>query len=159
MGRDKALIIVDGETLAERTASILSAGGCDPVHIVGRQPALQKMSWPVITETGTAHHPLLGVCAALTANPERLVLVVPCDIVNLSAAHIAPLIQYGAPCVAESAGRVHPLLAIFPASLAQKAAALAASGAPARALCDGLERVTLPPPGLIDANESADLPR
>ena len=159
MGRDKALIIVDGETLAERTASILSAGGCDPVHIVGRQPALQKMSWPVITETGTAHHPLLGVCAALTANPDRLVLVAPCDIVNLSVAHITPLLRHGSPCVAEADGRTHPLLAVFPGSYAQRAADLAARGAPAMALCEGLERVTLVPPVLIDANQTTDLPR
>ena len=159
MGRDKALIVVDGQTLAERAASVLSASGCERIHIVGRQAALRKLGWPVIVETGPQHHPLLGVSAALAENPKGMVMVVPCDIVNLSVAHITPLLRHGSPCVAEADGRIHPLLAVFPGSYAQKAADLAARGAPAMALCEGLERVTLVPPVLIDANQTTDLPR
>ena len=159
MGRDKAFIILNGQPLAAHAASVLASGGCNPVRIVGRQAALTTLGWRVIKENGTDHHPLLGVNLALLAHPKGLVLVAPCDIVNLSVDHIAPLLSHGAPCVARSDDRVHPLLAIFPSSYAEKAAALAAKGAPAMALCEGLPVIDLPAPVLIDANVTTDLPR
>lgn len=159
MGRDKSLILVDGQPLAARTAAILASCGCETVYIVGRQVALRSLDWPVIVDNGPHHHPLFGVAAALSGHQEGLVLVAPCDIVNLSVDHVLTLIRHGGSCVGMSAGRVHPLLAIYPGSYAQKAEELATQNAPAMALCDNLQRVSLPLPELRDANQKTDLPR
>ena len=69
MGRDKALLPLDGVPLAARLAEVLRAGGCDPVGIVGRRPELRTLGLPVLFEPGfgeataeeRVHHPLLGV--------------------------------------------------------------------------------------------------
>ena len=159
VGRDKAFITVDGVPLAARTAAILAEAGCDPVHIVGRQTALSDLGWPVVRESGTDHHPLYGVAASLRAQPGQLVLHAPCDVINLAVSHIEALLRIDGPCVAVSAGTMHPLLGIFPASYAARASVLADHGAPAWRLCETLPRVILDAPDLIDANHRTDLPR
>ena len=104
MGRDKALIVVEGLPLAARTANVLATAGCTNVCLVGRQHTLSGLDWPVIADHGTGYHPLAGVAAVLSRYPAGLVLVAPCDLVNLSATHITALLQHGGPCVA-STGR------------------------------------------------------
>lgn len=159
MGRDKALIVVEGLPLAARTANVLATAGCTNVCLVGRQHTLSGLDWPVIADHGTGYHPLAGVAAVLSRYPAGLVLVAPCDLVNLSATHITALLQHGGPCVASTGGRTHPLLAVYPGSYATMASVLATQGAPAMRLCRDLPTVELAPPALIDANHASDLPR
>ena len=159
MGQDKALIIIEGQPLAVRAATVLATSGCEPVHLVGRQQQLKGLGWPVIEEQGGPHHPLLGVAAALATQSEGLTLIAPCDLVNLSEEHVRALLNTGGPCVAYSGNHIHPLLAVLPHTLAHEAAALAAQGAPAMALSSSLPRVILPGPALLDANHPTDLPR
>ncbi len=159
MGRDKALIVIDGLPLAARTANVLATAGCADVCLVGRQSTLSGLDWPVIADHGTGYHPLAGVAAVLSKYPDGLVLVAPCDLVNLSAAHITALLRHGGPCVASTAGQTHPLLAVYPGSYATVARVLATQGAPAMRLCRDLPTVELAPPALIDANHASDLTR
>lgn len=153
MGRDKAFIVVDGEPLARRTALVLQAGGCDPVSLVGNQPGLSGLGLPVIHEPDTAQrHPLIGVAAALRLGPP-LVMFAPCDLPRLTADAVAALLSCGGPCRAKG----QPLLCILPATLAAQAAALAAQGAPVRALVGNLPEVTVPHATLHNANTPDDL--
>lgn len=159
MGRDKALLPLEGEPLALRVAAVLRAAGCAPVALVGRQTALWELGLPVVAEPETGdRHPLLGLAAALASLPGGLCLVCPCDLVGLRPEHVRALLARGGPCVARTGGRIHPLLAVLDAAEAPRAAALASSGAGAHALTGGLEPVDLPPEALHDANRPEDLP-
>lgn len=165
MGRDKALLPLDGVPLAARTALVLRAGGCEPVMVVGRRPELRALGLPVLFEPGfggetpeeRGHHPLLGLATALASLTEGLALVAPCDLVGLRAEHVALLLAVGCPCVARAGGRVHPLLAVLSVHDAARAAALAAEDGSAFALTGGLFPVDLPERALHDANRPEDL--
>jgi molybdopterin-guanine dinucleotide biosynthesis protein A len=160
MGRDKALVPIHGIPMALRAASTLKLGGCKEIHVVGRQTALMGLGLSVISDgPNPKHHPLLGVAAALEAVNETLVLIAPCDLINIEPEHIRCLLSVGGPCVASAQGQVHPLLAVLPTHLALRARALAEQGRPAMDLVEGVPRVELPPPSLNDANRPADLPR
>jgi molybdopterin-guanine dinucleotide biosynthesis protein A len=69
------------------------------------------------------------------------------------------LLSVGGPCVATAHGQVHPLLAVLPTQLADRARTLAEQGRPAMDLVEGVPRIELPPPSLNDANRPSDLPR
>lgn len=159
MGQDKALLRLGDAPMAARVAAVLAAGGCAPVSLVGRQPGLLALGLPVVAEAEEgALHPLFGVAAALDAAREHeRVLLCPCDLPQLEAAHVAALLAFGAPCVARAAGRVHPLLAVLSPTEASRARALAHAGAGAHALTGGLPAVELPEAALLDANRPTDL--
>ena len=155
MGQDKALLRVDGSALAERAARVLLEAGCAPVVLVGNQPALKALGFPVLREPPGAHHPLRGMAVALEALGDAV--VVPCDLVGLVPAHVAVLRRAGGSCVAEVEGRLQPLLGCFRAELAASARATAAAGGSARSWAAGLERVVLDPRAARNLNTAADL--
>jgi molybdopterin-guanine dinucleotide biosynthesis protein A len=160
MGREKALIPIDGVPLALRAAAILQRCGLSNISLVGRQRSLQRLGLPVVCEPPVeTHHPLHGVAAILQESSGPLVLVVPCDVVNLTEAHIQALLETGGPCVASSEGVTHPLIAILPVELAERARTLAKEGQSAHSLVKGLPVVELPEPTLNDANSPEQLPR
>jgi len=157
MGEDKALIQIDGVALAARMASRIAAVGCSPTYIVGRQPGLSALGWPVIAEKTADHHPLFGVAAALRCAEEGLALIAPCDLIHLREEAIRALLAHDGPCVAEGPCGVHPLLGVLPAALAAQAHSLACSGTSAQRLVAHLPRLSLPSQDLLDANRPVDL--
>lgn len=160
MGREKALIPINGVPLAIRAASLLKRCGIEEVFVVGRQTSLHRLGLPVISDPVTeGHHPLYGIAATLQQTTEPVVLFVPCDVVNLTEGHIHALLAEGGPCVARSEGVKHPLLAILPTSLAEQARSIADLGQSAHTLVRGLPVVDLPGPNLHDANSPEQLPR
>ena len=160
MGRDKALVTVNGTPMALRTASVLTQSGCAFVHVVGRQSALDNLGLSVIPDPITdIHHPLLGVAAALISIEADLLLFAPCDLINLETQHVQALLSRGEPCVGAVNGQVHPLLAVLPKDQGKRAQRFAMEGRSAREFVDGLPIVELPLPNINDANRPSDLPR
>ena len=159
MGRDKALLPIQGIPMALRVAGILKEGGCDEIHLVGRQQALAQLGLPIIVESSPTHHPLLGVGAALEQISGELVLIAPCDLINIERAHVERMVRFGRPCVAISEGQLHPLLAIVPTQWAGEATRLAQLDVPAMVLTGSLPKIELPAGALFDANTPADLTR
>jgi molybdopterin-guanine dinucleotide biosynthesis protein A len=143
MGSDKALVLVNGEPLALRTAGILQKAGCATVHLVGRQAELASFGLPVIKESTDLYHPLFGVAAALAHCSDPCMMIVPCDITNLCTEHVRTL---------------HPLFGIFSTDMAQQAHELAARSAPAHLLAQHLPSIPVPLPQLQDANRPGDIP-
>jgi len=159
MGRDKAILPIHGIPMALRIAGILKEGGCDEIHLVGRQQALAKLGLPVIVDNSAQSHPLIGVASALEQISGEVLLIAPCDLIHIERPHVEKLVRFGRPCVAISDGQLHPLFAVIPTHWAQKAYDLAQSGAPAMALTGSLPKIELPTGALFDANTPADLPR
>ena len=80
MGRDKANIIWQGETLLARTARIAQEAGCT-VQIVGRE---QPEDWPLpevsfVSDASPSQGPLGGLATALETSHEA-VLLLACDL-------------------------------------------------------------------------------
>jgi len=159
MGTDKALLRYKGEPLAKRTAMTLAAAGCSPVSLVGNQPSLLDLGYPVFREPPGAPHPLNGIAAVFTQH-RGLALFVPCDLPHLRPETLRLLLDVGAPCVAEG----QPLLCVLDERFAAEALSLARSGGKVRALVSGLPTIAVPPEDLTNVNtpgefEAAQQPR
>lgn len=88
MGRDKALLEIDGVPLARRVADALAAAGCDPVVAVGGDAAgLTAAGLAVVADRHPGEGPLGAIITALralgpTAGPAAVdvVAVLGCDL-------------------------------------------------------------------------------
>ncbi len=115
MGQDKALLRLDGEaTLLECAIARLHEAGLEEVAVVVSTPerahslraAMPKAgAVPFLVDAEPGHGPLGGLHAALTAYPERDVLLVACDMPRLDARALRLL------CAPDAADIVLPRLA------------------------------------------------
>ena len=155
MGQDKAFLLVDGEPLAARIARTLQEAGCDPIALVGRQPELIRLGWPVISEPAGLLHPLLGICAALEHSQQPLALFSPCDLPHLTAAAVRCLLVHAKPC--RVAGQ--PLLCILDSAAASRAREHAERGGSVHDFVADLPPVPVPDGALLNLNTPEDLAR
>lgn len=121
MGRDKALVEVDGVAMARRVADALAAGGCDPVEVQGGDiSALGALGLVVRPDSRPGRGPLAAIADVL-ARRHTAVVVAACDLPDLDGAVIARLIDTGvarrSPTVATADGR-HQLVAYLPCEVA-----------------------------------------
>jgi molybdopterin-guanine dinucleotide biosynthesis protein A len=166
MGVDKARIPFPGsEPMAVAVARRLLSV-CGRVALV-RRGEPDGLPWPidggeldVIRDRQAGPpHPLHGVSAALHAAGTEWVLVVPCDVPELSTDALRSLIV-GEPAVATDASqRLHPLVGVYPKSWAGRAESLARSGSSARAFAEGARQIELPEGALKNLNRWADAGR
>ncbi|MGB0640240.1 MAG: molybdenum cofactor guanylyltransferase [Myxococcota bacterium] len=158
MGTDKALLDIGGTPLAVRTFNSLHASGCNPIHLVGRQPALHTLGIAVISDEDERSHPLYGLVAALSHCEHELMLIAPCDIPNLSPEHVQHILAYGQPCIAISDGRTHPLLGLFSVAMLSRARQIADENGSVHEFTQNMTRLDLPSPSLLNLNFPSDLP-
>jgi molybdopterin-guanine dinucleotide biosynthesis protein A len=158
MGRDKALLEVHGEALAQRLARVLTEAGCDPVRIVGNQPELASLGLPVVPDPPDApRHPLSGVVAALALVGGGHALFVPCDLPSLQADDVRSLLGHGEPVEGVVAGRRQPLLGTIPASWAPRLEVCARDGDSARRALAHRRPISLPDRAAVNVNTPAEL--
>jgi len=95
MGRDKALLDVDGLPLAERVARVLEDAGCSPVVFVGGDAvALGAVGRRFVADRWAGKGPAGGVLSALRALPDAdAVVVAACDLPDLTADVVARLVS------------------------------------------------------------------
>ncbi len=133
-GSDKALHVLDGETLLARTARVCTEAGLDVV-VVARHERPGGLT--TLVEPDGPRHPLHGVATALGAAAARgdtTAVVLPVDLPELTEAAIRALVAAPAPTYA--AGQ--RLLAHLPASAASAAAEGAARGGRVAAFLEGI---------------------
>jgi molybdopterin-guanine dinucleotide biosynthesis protein A len=80
-GSPKALIEVDGETLADRGRRVLAAV-CDEVLVVGKRG---ELPFEMIDDGTEVRAPIAGVVAGLRAARNEVTVVVPVDCVRITA--------------------------------------------------------------------------
>ncbi len=164
MGRDKALIRPDrsGPTFAECAALVLEDAGLHPVHLVGRQRALQALSIPVLRDpVGAGHHPLFGFATALADAAHRgarFAILVPCDVPALRTETVIALARCSGAAVAECDGQIQPMFALVPVDWGPAALEAAHAGWSARRFLDrpDVARVRLAAPALSDIDTPDD---
>jgi molybdopterin-guanine dinucleotide biosynthesis protein A len=166
MGRDKALIEIDGVAKAAREAAALGAGGCERVWCQGGDAAaLGAAGLDVVPDGRPSGGPLAAIADALaTAAPDAIV-VAACDLVDLDPASVAALLAVsaggGADIVAASDhDGPHLLCVVRPSALAALNAALDGGVRSYRQALDrlGATTVELPSAALRNVNTPADLP-
>lgn len=98
MGRDKALVTIDGVAMAELVAAALTAGGCHDVILIGGDEAGLRAAtgraW--VADRWPGEGPLGGLLTALSAANGRDVVVAACDLPDLDADAVRSLIAASA---------------------------------------------------------------
>jgi molybdopterin-guanine dinucleotide biosynthesis protein A len=112
MGRDKALIEVDGLAMVDRVAGALRAAGCDPVVAIG--PAHLRGGVDHRPDVYPGDGPLGGILSALAGSSPAL--VVACDLPWIDVATVRALLAVDAAtahAVVARTDRLEPLCAIW----------------------------------------------
>lgn len=165
MGRDKALVEVDGVPMAERVARALVAGGCASVVLVGGDgAALSGLGRTWVADRWPGEGPFAGVITAL-AETGTNVLIAACDLPDLDVATVRSVLRASADepsvdVVVAVTDRVEPALSWW--SAAGRDTFDAAWSAGTRALRDAIAGVTarqvpVARSALRNVNEPADL--
>jgi molybdopterin-guanine dinucleotide biosynthesis protein A len=117
MGRDKALLPMEGTSLVERTARLVraAAGG---VTLIGAPERYAALGLPVVADLVPNIGPLGGLHTALTITRAEWNLVVACDMPGLTEEFLRGLLAAaratGAVClVPETMAGMHPLCAVY----------------------------------------------
>ena len=94
MGRDKALLPIEGRAMAVRVADALhGAGATEVLAIGGDADALTALGFDVRPDGHPGDGPLPATITSLHAAREDVVLVVSCDLVHPSATAMAATVQ------------------------------------------------------------------
>jgi molybdopterin-guanine dinucleotide biosynthesis protein A len=169
MGRDKALLLVDGRPMAARVAAALrEAGATEVLAIGGDAGALTELGLDVRPDRAPGDGPLPATITALEEAAEAAVLVVSCDLLHPSAAAMAAtvtaLVEHpgAVGAVPVDAGHRQWTHAAWRADAVRPLAAAYERGDRSlrRAAADLLvfELSGLEPAALADADEPGDLP-
>jgi molybdopterin-guanine dinucleotide biosynthesis protein A len=158
MGRDKAAIVVGGETLAVRTARVLSSVASPCVEVGAAVSGL-----PAVREDPPGSGPLVALATGVSAlSPGTDALVVACDLPLLSPEALQWLASYPAAgtVVPLREGRAQPLCARWSGADLAAVAGLVADGARSmQALLERSDAVLVTPPSpLAAAFEDVDTP-
>jgi molybdopterin-guanine dinucleotide biosynthesis protein A len=92
MGRDKALLEVDGRPMALRVADALAGAGASEVFCVGGDPTLGSYGLHVVRDEHPGEGPLNGLVTALRYAADDLVVVLACDLLAPSVAALERLV-------------------------------------------------------------------
>jgi molybdopterin-guanine dinucleotide biosynthesis protein A/precorrin-6B methylase 2 len=118
MGRDKAWVEINGQTLLARALATVRDAGIDEVFISGREgTAYASLGCPVLHDARPGRGPLGGIVAGLSAAHSPLLLVLAVDLARMTSAFIRKLKVH---CTANTgvvpvlSGRLEPLAAIYP---------------------------------------------
>ena len=154
MGRDKALLPLDGQPLLAHIARC-AANVASRVTIVGSPLKYQGMGFPVIADRRPGCGPLAGIEAALESGLARRNLILACDMPHLDSALLEQLFEGEAECVLPQTpdGRWHPLCAVWDAGLLPRVrAALDRDEFRVRAALEGAALQLVPVERLSNAN-------
>lgn len=120
MGRDKARLEINGQTLLARQTALVRAAGAREVFISGRAGAdYYEFGCPVLRDRFSDAGPLAGIERALAAAAWPLLLVLAVDLPGM---RLELLLRLAADCrenagaVPRVAGCIEPLAAFYPKS-------------------------------------------
>jgi molybdopterin-guanine dinucleotide biosynthesis protein A len=164
MGRNKALVEVDGQPMAVRVARALDGAGCRPVVVIGGDlAALATLGLSGRADDYPGDGPLGAIITALEHAAPCSVLVAACDLPWLDVATVAALIaarRDDVDVIAAATDRIEPLLSLWsPAALEHARAAFAAGERAVHVVLGGLRvhTVEVAPSALRNVNRPDDL--
>jgi molybdopterin-guanine dinucleotide biosynthesis protein A len=117
MGRDKALLPFEDQTLVEHVAAeVRSAAGC--VTLIGPARRYESLGLPLAADLLDGCGPMGGVLTALTLTSAAWNLIVACDMPGVTGAFLSGLLEAAqassADClVPHTTSGLHPLCAVY----------------------------------------------
>ncbi|MCB0970469.1 MAG: molybdenum cofactor guanylyltransferase [Acidimicrobiales bacterium] len=173
MGGPKALLEVDGRPMAAHVVRALHAAGCATVVAVGARPGeAEALGVAGLPDDRPGEGPLAALATVLGSIPPEdrartTVVVAPCDVPDLSGAHLAALVTGLAAAPPDIAVAVpgpprQPLPAAWRAAAADVVDALVVAGqrrADAAFGSVGVVEVALPAAATADVDAPCDLDR
>jgi molybdenum cofactor guanylyltransferase len=132
MGRDKALLELDGETLIERTVR-LAAAVAQPVKVIGPVERFAPYTFDVVEDDWPAAGPLGGIATALRTTIAEWNLILACDLPYLTPDWLAYLAERARKSSADAVAPVsdhgsEPLCAFYRKSCEPAARTAVAAG-------------------------------
>ena len=132
MGRDKAFLKIDGQTLLSRQIALARSAGAEAVYLSGR-PATDYSATgcPVLMDAFPGCGPLAGVERGLATSRTPWLLVLAVDLPAINAEFLARLLRS---CSKTGAGiprlngQIEPLLACYPRAAQAEAGTRLAAG-------------------------------
>lgn len=117
MGRDKAMLEIDGVPLVVRAARLLEPLVGEPT-VIAQPASYAKLGLRVVADDRAGFGPLGGIATALRISPHPWNLIIGCDLPHLSGAWLAELIERAAVSAAdavlpENARGLEPLCAMY----------------------------------------------
>ncbi len=116
MGRNKALIELDGVPLVARTLTALHPLTAEQLIVANEPEPYRFLGLPIISDLEPGYGPLMGLYSGLKAASCDLAVAVAVDMPFLSSAFLQALLDL-APghdvVIPETAGRLHPLCAVY----------------------------------------------
>ena len=166
MGRDKALIEVEGESLVRRVATALDHAGASRVFVVGGyRPAIEALGLEVVADRFPGEGPLGGVLTAMSATDAAVIVVMATDIVAADPTAIRSVLDalaHNDVAVPVSGGRRHFHHAVWGRSAQQRLESAFGAGERAikRAVRDlaVVEVEGIAPAALADADTPDEVP-
>jgi len=173
MGRDKALLEVNGEAMSSIVARALVDAGCSEVMAIGGNVvALQELA-PidlVLLDRHPGEGPLGGILTALHVSKHDIVVVLACDTPSIDARTPTALVNAlssrpsAAVACAVAGGRLQPLTAAWRKSRALTTLQQLFDNGERAPRCafpelEVLEVADLPPDSVHDVDEPGDLER
>jgi molybdopterin-guanine dinucleotide biosynthesis protein A len=135
MGRDKAFLEIDGQSLLARQISLVRDIGAAEIFISGRTGVdYSAFNCRVLTDEFPDLGPLVGISTALTALSEPLLLVLAVDMANINQDFLKKLhaqCQIGIGAVPSCGKIIEPLAAFYPKATAELAKRLLTGSNPA----------------------------
>jgi len=166
MGRDKALLAIDGTPMALRVADALERAGATRVRCVGGdRTALRAVGLDVVDDDHPGAGPLGGILTALRVSTAPVTLVSPCDLIEpppdgfaalMAALGTTPLALVSVPST-DGAWRPLPC-ALRRTALAELGAAFDVGERAVHRAFAALERVEVESGPFPDADTPGDLP-
>jgi molybdenum cofactor guanylyltransferase len=92
MGRDKALLEINGSSLIARAARLLQSVTGDPM-IIGSTSLYKSLGTPIVADDWPGHGPLGGMATALRVSRAPWNLIIACDLPYLTRAWLDFLIE------------------------------------------------------------------
>jgi molybdopterin-guanine dinucleotide biosynthesis protein A len=117
MGRDKALLTVEGRPLIERVVRAVLPLTADILISCNDEARLRFLNFPLVPDVFAGQGPMAGLHAVASSSTRPLILLVACDMPGLRTAVLERLLSFEngndavVPCSAD--GRVHPLCALY----------------------------------------------
>lgn len=176
MGRNKALIRIDGTPLADRVAATLRRGGCEPVVAIGGDPELlAALEVSVLPDRRPGEGPLGGILdglerwSASAPSDTGWMVAVACDLPDLTAGVVRDLTAAGLAAASGSVDvvvartdRLEPTVAMWSLSASTAISEMYRHGERAlHRVIDGLRYVdvAVDPAALRNVNTPEDLDR
>ena len=155
MGTDKALILLNGQSMTSIIAQKLLQAGCTQIFLVGKKNI--SIDLPQIHDSWKDHHPLYGVETALAHCSQEQCIITPCDIPFVSIEVYQQLLAQKTTTVLSTSTRKQPLLGLFLTSKRAQAQAYAQQQRSVMSFVENEACIVVPDKELHNINHPQDL--